>query len=174
MLQGKINKKILIINVLMFFTFCVLVAEPTDEQVWQAANTFGVPYADLRQFVQSYQNNTSSTDVMVVDAVTLHQAYQSNRVRADNRYKGKTLKITGIVYEVETDHVKLQGRGIDIGCDIFLFFWIFFGGRGYVYFKSTELPKVANMDVGQTVTFIGIGDSVGGYVETIKDAVAVN
>jgi hypothetical protein len=153
-------KKIFILSFLMLFSFYALVAEPTDDQIRQAANTLGVPYADLRQFVQSYQKNISSTDVIVVDGVTLHQAYQSNRVRADNQYKGKTLRITGVVYAVETDHVNLQGPGIGIG-------WV------SVFFISTELPKIANLEVGQTVTFIGIGDSGGGYVERVKDAILV-
>jgi hypothetical protein len=156
------KKMFIVVSFLTFLSSHILVAEPTDEQILQAANTLGVPYVDLRQFVQSYQNNTSSTDVIVIDTVTLHQAYQSNRIRADNQYKGKTLRITGIVYAVETDRVNLQGTGMVIG-------WV------SIFFRSTELPKIANLEVGQTVTFIGIGDSGGGYVERVKDAVlAVN
>jgi len=131
-----------------------------DEQIRQAANTLGIPYTDLKQFVQSYQNKTSSDDVIVVDAVTLHQAYQSNRIRADNIYKDKTLRINGVVYAVESDHVNLQGPDIYIG-------WV------SVYFRSTEISKIANLDVGQTVTFIGIGDSGSGYVEKVKDAILI-
>jgi hypothetical protein len=153
-------KKIAIFSFLLFFLLNALTAQPTDEQIRQAATTLGVPYADLRQFVQSYQNNTSSVDAIEVDAITLHQAYQSNRIRADNQYKEKTLRITGVVYEVERDRVNLQGPGMYVG-------WV------SVFFRSTEISKVANLEVGQTVTFIGIGDGGSGYVERVRDAILV-
>jgi hypothetical protein len=62
-------KKIFIFSFLIFSSVYAVIAEPTDDQIRQAANALGVPYADLRQFVQSYQNNTSSTDVIIVEGV---------------------------------------------------------------------------------------------------------
>jgi hypothetical protein len=147
---------------ILFFGFIGLglFAQATDEQIRQAANTLGVPYADLRQFVLSYQNNTSSSDVIEIDAVTLHQAYQSNRIRADNLYKGKTLRITGVIKDFERDSLNLIGPNIGTG-------WV------RIIFRSTELSKIANLDIGQTVTFIGICDGGSYYVETVKDAILI-
>jgi hypothetical protein len=149
-------KKIFIFFVIMFLSFNSLIAQATDDQIRQAANTLGVPYADLRQFVLSYQNNTSTADVIVIDDVTLHQAYGSNQVRADALYRGKTLRITGIIYRVNRDHVLLRRSGMS-------------SGGVEVYFRSNEIPKIANLEVGQTVTFIGTSD--GGtsmYVRVIN------
>jgi len=155
-------KKLIIIILLVFLLINNLSAEPTDQQIRNAANILEVPYNDLKQFVQSFQNkNTSAADIIEIDAVTLHQAYQSNRLRADSLYNGKTLKITGVVYEVERDRVNLKGPGLIIGCVS-------------VFFKTTEIPKILNLGKGQTVTFIGTGDIGSDYVEKVKDAVLVN
>jgi hypothetical protein len=152
-------KRIYVLGFLMFFCLYALFAQATDEQIRQAANTLGVPYADLRQFVRSYQNNTSS-GVIEVDAVTLHQAYRSNSIRADSEYKGKTLRIRGVVYRVQSDNVRLREDSMSSGVVA-------------IYFRSTELSKIANLDVGQIVTFIGICDSGGGFDVIIKDAILV-
>ena len=155
-------KKLIIIILLVFLLINNLSAEPTDQQIRNAANILEVPYNDLKQFVQSFQNkNTSAADIIEIDAVTLHQAYQSNRLRADSLYNGKTLKITCVVYEVERDRVNLKGPGLIIGCVS-------------VFFKTTEIPKILNLGKGQTVTFIGTGDIGSDYVEKVKDAVLVN
>jgi hypothetical protein len=151
-------KQVICFWFLMVFSLSALIAEPTDREIQQAANTLGVPYADLRQFVQSYHTNTLSEDVIMIDTFSLHQAYQSNRIRADNLYKGKTLRITGVVYKVEQNCVNLQGPGIYVG-------WV------SVFFRITELPKIANLETGQTVTFVGICDGGGGYIERIQDAI---
>lgn len=153
-------KKYWVLFFLTFFCFYDVIAQPTDEQIRQAANTLGIPYLDLRNFVQSYQNNTSSEGVIIVDAVTLHQAYQSNRVRADNMYREKTLRISGVIYEINRDYINFKGPDISVG-------WV------SVYFNSTELQKIANLEIGHTATFIGIGDSGSGYVERVRNATLV-
>jgi hypothetical protein len=150
-------KKMFFLGLLVLFCSFSLFAQVTDEQIRQAANILGVPYDDLRQFVQSYQNNTS-TDVILINAVTLYQEYQSNAVRADSQYKGKSLKITGIVTRIDTDRVGLRGSSTM---------------NVYINFRSSELSKIANLQIGQTVTFIGIGDGIPGGLPRIIDAVLV-
>jgi len=106
-------KKVLILSFLMFSCFYALFSQATDEQIRQAASILGVPYADLRQFVQSYQSNTS-TDIIIVDVSTLSQAYQTNPVRADIQYKGRTLRVTGVVsrfWPREIDLIGATGTG---------------------------------------------------------------
>jgi hypothetical protein len=152
-------KRIFILGFLMFFGFYTLFSQATDEQIRQAANTLGVPYADLKQFIQSYQN-TTSTDVITVNATNFVQEYRENQVRADNTYKGKTLRITGVVDEIKTNYIDLKGPRGTIIC-------------ARIYFRSIELPKIANLEVGQTVTFIGIGDGILGGFPRVNDAVLV-
>ena len=162
-------KKIIILGFLLFLAFNTLFAQATDDQIRQAANTLGVPYADLRQFVQSYKTNTSpSANVIVIDAVTLHRDYQANRVKADMQYKGKTLRITGVIYEIEKDIITGENCvNLTVSSSIYT------GDTGWVsvYFRPTELSKIANLRIGQKVTFIGIGDSGSYYIEKIKDAI---
>jgi len=163
-------KKIIILGFLLFLASNTLFAQATDDQIRQAANTLGVPYADLRQFVQSYKTNTSpSANVIVIDAITLHREYQANRVKADMQYKGKTLRITGVIYEIEKDII----TGED--CVNLAISTSIFGDTGWVsvYFRPTELSKIANLRIGQKVTFIGIGDSGSYYIERVKDAILV-
>jgi len=145
---------------LLFFTFVclnVIFAQPTDDQIRQAATTLGVPFADLKQFVLSYQT-ASSTDAILIDAVSLSKEYKENRIRADNQYKGKTLKIKGVIDGIYNTQLSLRG----VSASDYI----------TIYFKPTELSKIANLNKGQTVTFIGICDSTSTYVN-VKDAILV-
>jgi hypothetical protein len=99
-------------------------------------------------------------NAIVIDTSTLYQAYQTNQISADNQYRGKTLRITGVVYQVQRDHVDLQGPGIVVGYIS-------------VFFRSTEVSKIADLKPGQTVTFIGIGDGGSAFVPRIRDAILV-
>ena len=46
---------LILVSVLVIFVY----SEPTDTQIRQAANTLGVPFEDLKQFVNSYQGNNN-------------------------------------------------------------------------------------------------------------------
>ena len=152
-------KRTFILGFLMLFCFYTVFAQATDEQIRQAANTLGVPYADLRQFVQSYYHSNTASNVIVVDADTFRQEYTANQVRADNQYKGKTLRIAGVVHRIESNYLYLRGGSSLI----------------YVRFRITELQKIANLDIGQTVAFIGICDGMTSSSShpVISDAVLV-
>ncbi len=80
-----------------------------------------------------------------VSATDLVQAYKDNEVAADVKYKGKALKVTGIVTSIKKDitseiYVTLKGTGFrSVQC----------------YFEDSENSKVANLKKGDELTVIG-------------------
>ncbi|MDR0567897.1 MAG: OB-fold putative lipoprotein, partial [Spirochaetaceae bacterium] len=79
-----------------------------------------------------------------VSAADLVEAYTANAVRADSSYQRKTLRITAVVKEIGK-----SSRGS---------YFVRFAGAGNdsvdVYFLSSEINRVANVDKGQTITII--------------------
>lgn len=52
----------------------------------------------------SQQENVSSVPALEVDAMQLYNDYQRNEVSADEKYKGKTLLVTGVVGGINKDY----------------------------------------------------------------------
>jgi RNA polymerase subunit RPABC4/transcription elongation factor Spt4 len=96
--------------------------------------------------------NTESTGSQKVEAIEispdeLYTIYEENEVKADNLYKGKTVRITGIIN--------------DIGTDVLDEPYITFAGDEYgftgiqIYFNKAERGKIADVSKGRTVTIVG-------------------
>jgi hypothetical protein len=141
----KVKKAVLFLVSLVLSAGFVYSA-PTDEQIRQAAGTLGVPFADLKSFVQSYQPQTTQADVITITSEDLYSAYRANQLRADSQYKNKTVKVTGVVIGVGQNwqgnyYVQLEGQGSQLRVD--------------VYVKPSETAIAAALDPGQTATFIG-------------------
>ena len=104
-----------------------------------------------------------ASEAISVTAVELYNAYESNALRADNTYKGKFVRLTGRVSGVDQDvltkqpYVKLQTSNPYID---FV----------YVYFKDTELSKVADLESGQNITIVGSCEGKGVVSVNIKDS----
>jgi hypothetical protein len=154
-----------------FIAFIVLVVAinfaytiPTDEQIRQAANSLGVPFIDLKQFVESYQTKSTSTDAIQIQAWKLSSEFTTNQLRATNTYSNKLLQITGTVQELR------QSSGqyfIEIKGVKHLYFIS-------VYFKQSELSKLANINPGATITVVGKFKEFDGYDVWIEDAYLSN
>jgi len=137
-----------LIYVLFSFVFiCSVYAAPTDEQIKQAAGTLGVPFADLKRFVQSYQPKTEAAGTIKVEARKLYEDYKANQLKADGLYLGKTLQVSGRVVKINktimTDEYYLEIAGSSSL------------GTVDVYFNSSELDKIADLNSGQTITVVG-------------------
>jgi hypothetical protein len=129
-----------LVSFILFVSFVYSV--PTDEQIQQAANTLGVPFADLKQFVQSYQPRNMSNEAIQVDIARIIDDYKANVARAENRYKGKNLEITGVIRVIDTDKITLS-RSRNAYDYVF------------IYFQQSESNKIINLDIGQTITIVG-------------------
>ncbi len=102
----------------------------------------------------SGNNNTKPTssnaqqqeEVMVVDYKTLHADYMANPISADEKYRGKTLQLTGQVGTID--------REIDqrtyVTFDIDEYF-----NNVRITFKKDQESKVAQLSKGQTITIKG-------------------
>lgn len=90
-------------------------------------------------------------------SVELSEAYDENEVKADKKYKDKTIKLKGEVTEISTvlndSYVSLQGGG-DYG--------ILFVN---CYFGQNQTDDLAELSKGDEVTITGTCDGtiVGGY-----------
>lgn len=57
----------------------------------------------VRQEAQTQRSATREVEVLEVSAAQLASAYDRNTVAADQKYKGKRLKVTGVVDSINTD-----------------------------------------------------------------------
>ena len=87
------------------------------------------------------------------DVVDLVEEYKENEVSADSKYKGKTVKVTGIVKDIGKDILDSAYITLGDGKDIT---WDY----AQCYFKNKdEVAKIENIQKGDTVTLIGKVDS---------------
>ena len=154
-------KKILVF-ILAIYCVSYVYSDPNDEQIRQAANLLGVPFLDLKQFVMSYQPNPPD-EVIEISAGQLSQEFQNNRLKAEDLYNGRTLKITGQIYRIFSMN--------SIYClDIR-------GTSNYycvrVILTPSELGNIQNFNTGQTITITGLCGGYGDPEVIIRNAVAV-
>ena len=57
----------------------------------------------VRQEAQTQRSATREVEVLEASAAQLASAYDRNTVAADQKYKGKRLKVTGVVDSINTD-----------------------------------------------------------------------
>jgi hypothetical protein len=130
----------------------------------------------------SEESETSSTDDWVIDvddgttapsggetveitSKDLSAEYDKNEIAADNKFKGKTVKVTGKVEDIGKDfmdevYITLEGQDIFQGVQ--------------VYFKNSgEEETAATLEKGQDVTIEGNCDGLLLNVQ-IEDAVFVD
>ena len=142
-----------------------LFAQATDAQIRQAASTLGVPYEALKQFVDSYKPQDVPSGTISIDSEKLYAEYRLNELKADAQYKGKTLSVTGQIESIKKDHnnqyyVVLKGSAIL---------------HVNIYFKASEVNKLANLTSGQRLTIVGRCDGLGMLREVyIRDAIIQN
>ncbi|MCX6157070.1 MAG: hypothetical protein NTY74_03720 [Ignavibacteriae bacterium] len=92
-------------------------------------------------------SNTKSEDSpsITVSASQLYSDYDANEVSADNKYKGKILKVSGTVGEIRKDFTNDIIVELKVG-DIFKKIDCTFG---------KEATETANLSKGQNITVIG-------------------
>ena len=141
----------LIVFVLLFVvtgTALFAQATPTDEQIRHHARELGVPFEALKDFVVSHQARASLPDVIIIDGVRLLDEYRANSIRADSIYLGRTLKVTAPIARFATgwdgrpriDFIRSLAGGLEVS------------------FDPSEAASIANLSIGQTVTFIATVD----------------
>jgi hypothetical protein len=154
-------KKAIILLILSLIIVGLIYSLPTDEQIRQVVSALEIPFQDLKQFVQSYQRRSVPTGAIEISAKDISQEFQNNRLRSTNKYTGTTLKITGRVYDIKQNYSGEYYLAIVGTSEIY---------RVYVYFQSSKLNRMANLDSGQTVTITGKFKEFDGYDIQVIDA----
>jgi RNA polymerase subunit RPABC4/transcription elongation factor Spt4 len=83
-----------------------------------------------------------------ISPAKLYVAYEENEVKADSLYKGKTVRITGVINDIGKDILTDEP-------------YITFAGDEYgftgiqIYFNRAERGKIVNLSKGRTVTIVG-------------------
>lgn len=150
---------ILVGNVLLIIILVVLISNilspsdkektTTDDKSQQTSQQ-----QDVQNPVEDTKTEEPAFDYEFANVVDLIQEYKDNEVAADEKYKGKTVKITGLVKDIGKDILDNAYITINDGKDIT---WDY----AQCYFKNKdEIAKVANLKKGDSVTVIG---TVGSY-----------
>lgn len=132
----------------------------SDENKLKAAELTGIEVSlGIQDSAAESSAAQSSSSALSVTAGQMIDDYNSNTFSADQKYKGKSVQVTGSIYSIEsTDDggalVKLTRDNEDIWEDI----WC------YVY-DSAELQKVAELVAEQTATIEGICEGDDFFIE---------
>jgi len=163
---GKVVKWVIIAVVLIIVAVCAYscyACSSVTKAVVDATADSKIVKEAVRDAKGGDDKTKMASEAISVTAVDLYKAYESNAVRADNTYKGKYVRVTGKVGGVDQDlitkkpYVKLktENQFLDLV---------------YIYFKETEITKVSNLDVGQTITIVGNCDGKSVMSVDVKDS----
>jgi len=152
---GKIIKwvllGILIITVAIIAYSCYACTSATKKVVDVAADSKIVKDA-VRDATGGEDKTKMASEAIAVTAIDLYSIYDSNALKADNTYKGKFVRVTGKVSGVDQDlltkkpYAKLISDNNQYVNSDYV----------YVYFKESEIDKVANLEKGKTITIVGL------------------
>jgi hypothetical protein len=151
MKQNKIN---LVVIAAAFF-FLSIACSNADKTVKTNLNSTNIAAETAPR-----NEATPNAPPVAVKATDLTAAYDENELAADDKYKGKTLQVSGKVsniaetlgkYTVQLEGHKKNGIGLlNVMCS----------------FKESEKESIGKLKKGQTVTLTGVGDgkTLGFYV----------
>ena len=147
---------------LILFVSCGTPDEEETAQVDNEETTEGVVEETSDEEVSVEEEE----ELLVIDAFELVEEYDANEARANNEYKDKRVKITGIVHSVLDRNgrpiVKLKGEEDFAVTDV----EVDFGKKA-----DEEHVKAFELDEGDEVTFIGTNKGISLFDIEIVDAV---
>ena len=130
----------------------------------EETETSGVDDWTIEPDAGSSSGSSSSAAAIEISAKDLSSEYDKNEVAADNKYKGKKVKVTGKVEDIGKDfmddvYVTLEGVDLFQGVQ--------------VYFKNSSEDEIAaTLEKGQDITIEGECDGMLISVQ-IQDAVFI-
>ena len=162
---GKVIKwvfiAILLIIVAVFAYTCYTCTSVTKAVVDATADSTIVKDA-IRDATGGEDKAKMASEAIAVTAVDLYNLYESNALKADNAYKGKFVRVTGKVSKVDQDILSKKPY-----VKLFSSSYVDFV---YVYFKESEMDKIANLENGKTITIVGLCEGKSVVSVTIKDS----
>jgi len=162
---GKVIKwvfiAILLIIVAVVAYTCYTCTSVTKAVVDATADSKYVKDA-IRDATGGEDRTKMASEAVAVTAIDLYNAYESNALKADNTYKGKFVRVTGKVSKVDQDILSKKPY-----VKLFSSSYVDFV---YVYFKESEMDKIANLENGKTITIVGLCEGKSVVSVTIKDS----
>jgi len=165
---GKVIKwvfiAILLIIVAVFAYTCYTCTSVTKAVVDATADSTIVKDA-IRDATGGEDKAKMASEAIAVTAVDLYNLYESNALKADNTYKGKFVRVTGKVSKVDQDiiskkpYVKLFSHPSNPYMDYV-----------QVYFKESEMDKIADLENEKTITVVGLCEGKSIISVDIKDS----
>jgi hypothetical protein len=101
--------------------------------------------------------STTNNEIIKVTPKEIDDAFKNNQINAEQKYKGKSVSITGKVYDIDSDNGKpvLGLVNTDNKYDITV-------ANVRCYFSNTnQNSKIAKLSKGQTITIKGTVDGYG-------------
>jgi hypothetical protein len=123
---------------------------PSKDNVSRAARLLGVAEADL----QSWINNkfiSVPTNIPDVTAAQLYQNYEASQPRTDRAYKGKQIKVTGVISSIK----EAYDANLNERYALFFITENYGNARLRVFFDNSDIDRLFDINVGQTVSVIG-------------------
>ncbi len=155
-------------NKLMLISLCLIVLVSGGCSSSPSAPTTANTFTTNKPIAPTTVNPTtitSATSAIEISAVDLYAAYEANEVGADLKYKGKNLRVTGVITDISTD--LLGYPTVSFGMDSYNI------SKVKATFNKSEASNVANLQKGQTITVNGTGDGKFMYVD-LKNCTVVN
>ena len=103
------------------------------------------------------ENTAASDDYIEMSWETLIDEYEANQIAADEKYKGKNIKLTGSISDFERDFMS---------DDPWIIFEKSFMKRVVMVFDKSDEEQISTLSKGDSVTIVGKcdGESVSGYI----------
>jgi len=170
---GKIIKWVIIAIVVIIVAVCAYscyTCTSVTKAVVDATADSSIVKDAVRSATGGEDKSKMASEAIAVTSIALYNAYEENALRADNTYKGKFVRVTGIVKGIDQDlltkkpYVKLLttwkgSSGSEYEADYV-----------YVYFKDSEHNKIADLDIGKNITIVGLCEGKGVSSVNIKDS----
>ena len=165
---GKVVKWVLIAILLIVVAVCAYTCytcSSVTKAVVDATADSTIVKDAIRDAKGGEDKTKMASEAIAVTAVDLYNTYESNALRADNTYKGKYVRVTGKVSKVDQDlltkkpYVKLFSDPSNPYMDYV-----------NIYFKESEMDKVANLENGKTITVVGLCEGKSVISVEIKDS----
>lgn len=100
-------------------------------------------------------------ETVVISALDLYNAYDSNEVSADQKYRDKQLEVTGKVKDIGKDIFDKIYVTLDVGAGI---------GSVYISFEKGQDDAIAALSKGQNLTVVGKGGGFTALSVTLKNS----
>jgi hypothetical protein len=109
---------------------------------------------EVQQKIDEHSDENTAEEVISITADKLSEAYEENEIAADKRYKGKILKVTGVVESIDQGWFGGITVKLSVGGD-----WDF--NTIDCSFDSEHEDAIAELKTGERVEIIGECDGNG-------------